>query len=293
MSNWGVKVKDELGKQYEKDDAFKASARLHQSQYRSSVLNVDFDEYGNRLTEADAKSLLNYYDRLNVRSALRERYSNYSKMRDADMLRSEHIPFNLFSPLASHPDLAKRVIESLLGIDCNAPFDIRFEYAPEPKGNYLDDGTAFDTYIQFNRVGIGIEVKYTEQAYRIGETEKKNVENLQSRYWEVTRDLESFIDDRNPLLGTDEMRQIWRNHLLGLSMLQRGDLDEFYSITLYPEGNDHFQYAIPAYRDLLADRGRAQVFGCTFERFIDSIDGDDEILKWKGYLTDRYLIIDI
>ena len=56
----------EIGTQYEQDDRFKAAARLHQSRYRSTVLNVDYSEYGNQLTEKDAQSLMNYYASLNV-----------------------------------------------------------------------------------------------------------------------------------------------------------------------------------------------------------------------------------
>ena len=73
MTLKGDEVKYELGKQYGKDDSFKASARLHQSQYRASILQVEYDEYGNRLTDTDGKSLLNYYDELNVLSVLRDR----------------------------------------------------------------------------------------------------------------------------------------------------------------------------------------------------------------------------
>ena len=88
-----------IGPQYEHDDHFKAAARLHQSAYRAKVLKVGFDKYGNRLTEWAGRALLNYYDGLGVREALRQRYPTYTKSRDADMLRSEHIPFNLFAPL--------------------------------------------------------------------------------------------------------------------------------------------------------------------------------------------------
>lgn len=35
-----------IGKQYSKDDDFKRKARLHQSNYRAEILNVDCDEYG-------------------------------------------------------------------------------------------------------------------------------------------------------------------------------------------------------------------------------------------------------
>ena len=141
-------MKYEIGPQYAKDDWFKAVARLHQSRFRSAVLNVDFDEYGNRLTDADARSLLNYYNGLNVREVLRGRYPAYSKSRDADMLRSEHIPFNMFAPLKDNPELAMQVITAAFGVECRPPFDIRFEWAPKPRGHYLDDGTAFDVYIQ-------------------------------------------------------------------------------------------------------------------------------------------------
>ena len=67
-----------IGPQYEHDDHFKAAARLHQSPYRAKVLKVDFDKYGNRLTEWASRALLNYYDGLGVREALRQRYRRRS-----------------------------------------------------------------------------------------------------------------------------------------------------------------------------------------------------------------------
>jgi hypothetical protein len=101
---------EKLGKQYEEDDDFKRRARLHQSLFRRDVLSVDYNEYGNRFQDYDAKRFLNYYDGLNVRKALRDRYPNFSQRRDADMLRSEHIPFNLFAPLKNDFALAKGII---------------------------------------------------------------------------------------------------------------------------------------------------------------------------------------
>jgi hypothetical protein len=69
----------ELGNQYEKDDDFKKQARLHQSKFRRDVLSVDYDEYGNRLKDEDAKRLLNYYEQLGVRKVLRKRYPELFK----------------------------------------------------------------------------------------------------------------------------------------------------------------------------------------------------------------------
>lgn len=289
-------MKHKIGKQYAPDDEFKASARLHQSRFRANVLKVDYHEYGNRLKDQDAKKHLNYYDGLNVRVALTKRYPNYSKKRDADMLRSEHMPFNLFAPLESDKKVARNIILNSFGIECSEIVSIKYEYAPEPKEQYLNDETAFDTYISYinpmgDTGGIGIEIKYTEREYRIGRSEKVKVEDSNSTYWMTTRASGVFIDGNNTVLGTDPMRQVWRNHLLGLSMIQNMDIKEFYSITLYPAGNKHFQQVIPEYRALLRESQRQNVFGCTFRSFFHSISGNDAFEKWKAYLIERYVVV--
>lgn len=142
-----------IGEQYAPDNRFKAAARLHQSKYRAEVLKVGFNEYGNWLCDEDAKALLNYYDKLNCRGMLRVRYPNYAKRRDADMLRSEHIPFNLLAPLITDRKSAIAIIKRAFGIECTKICYINMEYAPEPKESYLNDGTAFDTYIEVIKAG--------------------------------------------------------------------------------------------------------------------------------------------
>jgi hypothetical protein len=285
----------EIGEQYKFDDKFKTAARLHQSKYRTEVLLVNYEDYGNRLKEYDAKALLNYYDKLNVRTTLRKRYPSYSKKRDADMLRSEHIPFNLLAPLDTDRKTSNKIISSAFGINCVDILSIDIEYAPDPKNEYLNDGTAFDTYIKILKSdgkssGIGIEVKYTEQAYKIGVTEKINIVNKDSLYWKTARSSNAFIDPNDEIFGSDPLRQIWRNHLLGLSMIAHGDIHEFYSITLFPEGNEHFHHELPRYRDLLNDSEKEHVFGCTFEKFISAIGGTPAFDEWKEWLVRRYVV---
>lgn len=92
----------------------------------------------------NGQALLNYYDKLNCRQALRERYPSYSRERDADMLRSEHIPFNLLAPLDTNRDVAVGIIQKAFGIECVELNVVALEYAPKPKLSYLDDGTSFD-----------------------------------------------------------------------------------------------------------------------------------------------------
>jgi len=284
-----------IGPQYEPDDQFKAAARLHQSAYRANVLKVGFDQYGNRLTESAGRVLLNYYDGLGVRDALRRRYPTYSRSRDADMLRSEHIPFNLFAPLIDRPDLANSLLYRILGVELSPPYQIELEWAPKPAEKYLGDRTSFDTYIkgaddQGRVVGVGIEVKYTEQGYRLGPSEALRIENPESTYWTTTRESGIFTDTGCKLLATDDLRQIWRNHLLGLKMRAVGDLDRFISVTIFPSGNEHMSHALSRYQRLLTNEGKSDLQSCTFERYIGFLDGDAVIEEWKSFLQDRYLV---
>lgn len=284
-----------IGTQYKLDDEFKAKARLFQSKYRAEVLEVGFQDYGNRLTDSDAQALLNYYSKLNSRDVLRKRYPSYSRKRDADLLRSEHIPFNLLAPLNTDREAAVKIISDVWNIPCAKIQAIEIEYAPSPKENYLNDGTAFDTYLKVllengNTCGIGIEVKYTEQAYPIGQTESVNINNHDSLYWATARASGVFNNPEDAIFGTDEFRQVWRNHLLGLKMSQVGDVDEFYSITLFPKGNNHFNHVIPEYISHLKDKAKPYVIGCTFEKFIPAIQGTVEFEEWKHWLDQRYII---
>ena len=285
----------EIGSQYDPDDPFKAAARLHQSRYRANILDVDYSDYGNRLTDVDGRALLNYYDGLGVREALKQRYSQYSKRRDADLLRSEHIPFNMMAPLAERPDLARMIIKDAFQQKVEGPFELKLEWAPEPKHKYLDDMTSFDAYLQGfgadgGLIGIGVEVKYTERGYRIGKSEYKRVHDPESTYWTITHDSGIFADSETGELAKDDLRQIWRNHLLGLAMVGRGEIAKFVSVTLYPSGNTHFTHALEKYQGYLKDASRDSVYGCTFERFIECIRGDDGIERWKRFLKERYLV---
>ncbi len=147
---------------------------------------------GERLTNVHGRALLNYYGGLGIREALKNKCPQSSKRRDADLLRSEHIPFNMLAPLAGRPDLARMVIKDAFKQKLQGPFELKLEWAPEPKQNNLDDMTSFDAYLQgFGAggilMGIGIEVKYTERGYRIGRSEAKRVDEPESTYWVMTR----------------------------------------------------------------------------------------------------------
>jgi hypothetical protein len=210
------------------------------------------------------------------------------------MLRSEHIPYNMLAPFGDRPVLLQSVLQKGLAIELAPPFVLRIEWAPAPATEYLGDLTSFDTYIegadaQGKRVGIGVEVKYTERAYRIGASEAERVRNQDSSYWKLTRNCGLFLPEFREQLAGDDLRQIWRNHLLGLAMVARGDIQQFYSITLHPAGNKHMAHAIAAYRERLHLHSREFVRGWTFEEFISRLQGDDSGMAWRQYLSERYL----
>ncbi len=153
------------------DDKFKRKARVHQSWYRANVLKVNPGEYENFLNDEDGKKGLNFYQDFDILNAVHERYGKkYNKQLYSNLLRSEHIPFNLFIPLRYDQKFAKEVLGELLKDKIKEILKIEIEYAPPSKEKYLDDRTSFDAYIKYinedNHPGIyGIEVKYTEHGY--------------------------------------------------------------------------------------------------------------------------------
>ena len=249
-------------------------------------------------------------------------------------LRSEHIPWNVFFPMSlSENNLkhAKDIFNFIINqvspesqkiLEITA---IKVEYAPidekateEPFTKcYLNDRTSFDTYIEYvaedgEKGGIGIEVKYTEEGYQPGDTEKKaaitDYKNPKYRYLDVMKKSLYYIpaafkpDIKHPHLWSplvsNELRQIWRNHLLGASMVQHRDIKYFLSLHLYPKGNIHFHGdeehmgAVKYYQSWLSPEGQKTWKAITFEELFHLIQKnftDSQGNDWANYLKERYL----
>lgn len=221
-------------------------------------------------------------------------------------LRSEHIPYNLFFPMMKiqNKTATKGFFNELLGRDGVAEIlDVKIEYAPQPKCNYLNDGTSFDAFVLYrhkdgSKGAIGIEVKYTEKEYSIGDTEYRNTHDeagnvkLAEHYEHATRLSGYYILDSEEELVSDNLRQIWRNHILGASMIQHGDIRHFDSVTVFPDGNTHFHTASDEYRGVLTEEGRSSFFAITYEEMFEALTHHfrtPEYLAWIRYLYHRYL----
>ena len=305
---------------YKGDKPFKRIARTHQSDFRTNFLKVPFDpdniygKYGAFLMPNDANAGLNFCKdfRQEILDRIQKRYPRLTATQHdglyANMLRSEHIPWNVFIPMAHDLSATAKVFNKILGADeIDEVTDIRIEWAPE-KTKCLNDNTSFDTYIEYlhngKTCGIGIEVKYTEEGYPFGAKERREVmENEQSRYAQVTKSCGWFITEisnrpiRETALCKDEFRQIWRNHILGASMvgnknIGKDKVEKFHSITLYPHGNQHFNVILPAYEQFLTDEGRSTFGYITIESLIDLLDQHfpktKEYQNWINYLRVRY-----
>ena len=295
----------EIGNQYQEDDktdptGFLRRARLHQSKFRAEVLKLPCDTYGNYLTKEDGENGNNFYKGFQIFEAVKK-YRKYNKPLYSNMLRSEHIPFNFFMPFDLNKTFCKNVFNEFFNGVIQTIERIEIEFAPKPKEKYFNYGTSFDTYIEYSRSDntkgiIGIEIKYTEKEYGLegNSKQERDIIDKTSKYYKVSELSKVYKPQAIYVLPNDKFRQVWRNQLLGESILL-ADSDKFKhftSLTLFPKGNLHFIKTSKEYSDLLADNFN-KFMPLTYEDFFAACIKhcpDENYKKWLGYLTTRYIV---
>ncbi len=126
--------------------------------------------------EEDAQKGLIFYAGFDIFEAARQQFDpgvSDNKPMYSNMLRSQHIPFNFFVPLAKNLVYARDVINFFVGGAISDINLIKIEHAPAPE-IALHYRTSFDAYIGYEHVDgtegiLGIEVKYGEGAYPLKE----------------------------------------------------------------------------------------------------------------------------
>jgi len=295
-------------------EAFKKKAKKHQEDFREKELQVDYYKYRNVLKYQDACKGLIFYEgfRKEIMNELTKPLGKTSSVPSGQMLtnllRSEHIPYNIFFPMRKDLEGCKNLFNMILGRDeIKSIQDILIEYHPEPIEEYLDDHTAFDVYVPYlnkndQPCGIGVEVKYTEKEYPLkqGSREYAHVRDeygaarLSEAYLRVTEQSGYFrAEVTADILTSNKFRQIWRNHILGASMILHGDLADFTSITLYPQENIHFSMdAMPKYKNLLTDEQSYTCIPLSYENLFEWMNRHLQLKQkdeWISYLKRRYL----
>ncbi len=297
---------NDYGKQYHKDKVmdktgFREKARLHQSRFRTENVSKFYNNYGNMLCERDAAAGFNFYrEEFEILDAVKDVSKKYSEKLFANMLRSEHIPFNFFIPLERDKKFARILLNQFCNNTISEIRKIHIEHAPKEARKLLNDRTSFDTYIEYTHVdggkGIfGIEVKYTEHGYEIGKKESELISKEDSPYNKLTRESNIYKSDRIEELKIDSLRQIWRNQLLAEACLRAPNLGIKHAtlITFFPKGNSYYQNACKRYSACFEHSSQSKFVAITYESFIKkakSIASEERFIKWLNYLEERYII---
>ena len=303
--------------------SFFNQAKEHQQKFRESNLQLPaFDKYVTMLTDDDARRGKNFYTEWDgMMEAVMRRYKGFRKPLYKNMLRSEHIPFNFFVPLEQnkHDEKVVRFISKITGITDIATIEkIEFEKSPEKKiylretkgylplkeeEKFLADSTSFDVMLTYQadrgKGGIGIEVKYTEKSYPYGETEKRRMESSDENelYHLTHKNSGIYVDGSVEKLKTKILKQFWRNHLLGLRMIQKGLINEFVSVQLFPDSNQYQKEKSQEYHKQIIANAKSQFVPITYEKFIETglemFKEKNDFENWLKYLKLRYITDDI
>lgn len=296
--------------------AFKDLARIKQIDFKNQKLEL-FEkgqrggiEYDQILASKDALEGANYYtyktaDWSKLKDwALAQEKVAFSSYGLSDMLRSQHIAYNIAYPLyklqQEDPALLTSFLNGLMPVlKLKSVLAIKVEYAGalHPK-DLLDDKTSFDIYLEYlneaEEKGIlGIEVKYTETSYAWGITERKRMKDKSSIYFEVARISGVYNDDWLEKGDVSKiLKQPFRNHLLGLALQQQGACQHFYSVHLYPNFNTYQQKTVKCYLSCLKHESQELFVPITYEDFIElglSMLQSPWQQDWLNYLKDRYI----
>lgn len=188
-----------------------------------------------------------------------------------DLLSSMPMCFNLFGWLHNDPSLISRATSHWWPQIPGSVSSLRFEWSPgRGDSTYLGNHSAFDVAFELalgnGRSGIiGVETKYHEHA----KAESKPKPDKIERYASVATHSAAFKPGSiEAILGTD-MRQIWLDHLLALSMLlhtsKKWQWVRF--VLIHPKRNPSFANAAERYKALLADESTFEVR--TIESMLD------------------------
>jgi hypothetical protein len=299
----------------------KKIAKQKQCDFKRNILKLDTSGkhagvvYEHILDNNDALNGYNFYcyDNINEWKELQDwankntgredknKKVNFNKEGLRNMLRSEHIPYNMFFPLAKvhryNPNLLNHFLKKLIpNIKIENVKKIKIEYTAElNKKKLLNDNTSFDAYIEYfygnKRGGLGIELKYTEKSYPYGINEKNKLFNKESEYNILAKISNSFSCDFYEFTEhrLKKIKQLLRNHLLGIKLVNIEELDEFYSLHLFPEGNKYQMQACEDYITCLSAEGKEGFIPLTYEEFIAAANDTFNNPKWIKYIENRYL----
>lgn len=276
---------------------FLARAREHQRKYLLKKHGVEPSHDVRAIIPAErAMQGANFVNLPVVRDALVKQFQSPKSPLVSDMLRSQHIPFNLVLPLSGQEN-APHFFSKILKLPVERVEMVRVEYAPKEARELLGDRTCFDAYAEVQVKGkgkyaVGIEVKYTEGPYGWGKTEKAEMTRESSNYRKRTNDI--YRSDSFKSLCTPKQKQMWRNQLLGECILAANiGIKDYRYLLLYP-GQSDYSYTMGRDYSVLIREDKADRFAMiSYEDWLDEAHtsvGTIGSVDWVAYARERYLL---
>lgn len=290
------------------DTAYRAAARLLQNKWREkqgypvgkSSRNT---KYGNYIEEKYAREKKVNFLTDNIREqvdiALKNKEDksmiNESRLWE-NMLSSQPLCFNIFGELAYDLDLATLFFKMVFSDKIKEVTKIRFEHSNwRENTKYTGDKSAFDVFVEYTSSSetkgfLGIEVKYAESLREESQTKSENIfkaHEAEYRKWTIDSIFKNGnIND----LKSPPLSQIWRDHLLAISVIGNRDYDEGCFIFLYPKKNTQCEKGINKYKELLVSEDIEATYLCPayIEDYINTLH---KIIHsdWTKDLKERYL----
>ncbi len=275
---------------------FSSKARLLQSIWRTEK-GYDFEKYGNFLKEDFAKQTGANYLTNSIFEIVKSEVENAKTQGKVisepriwnNLLSSQPLAFNLFGELKLNGPLATKVFEELYpDLKIEKITNIEFEHSPGRKDlKYTGDSSAFDVFVEYLTTSgqlsfFGIEVKYAEHL-------KDNPSSHKERYEKISKESGFFDLSQLEKLKEKPIQQIWRDHLLTLSLFisnkdyYRGDF-----IYLFPSENKECANAITKYEQTFLPNKENYFKPLTIEKIVGLIK-EKSTENWIKEFENRYL----
>lgn len=288
------------------DDAFMGRMRFHQSWVRrqqSPLLKAGPHPMkteahrllGNMLAEPDAENGCNF---------LLPEIAAYAKKRQLEvpkniergrllrnMLGSQPMCFNLFTPLALDHDLATRLLSTLPGAPAmKSVTKVVIEFAPTPKP--LGDGTSHDAFVEYEdpsgKTGfLAFETKLTEPFSQKHYDFHQGYSKWQTSHWWWQQGAEAKFSDLH-------WNQLWRNHLLSYAMLneERSKYAQCHNAVVYHQHDSACVHALQEYQSLLTPQGASTLLDWRLDILVqawEAATSTSEERVWLEKFRQRYL----
>jgi hypothetical protein len=295
-----MKPDKELRKKYKTDyydkTDFASNARLLQSIWRTEN-GFEFEKYGNFLKldfakETGANFLTNGIFKI-VKFEVENKHIDGKVIQEPriwnNLLSSQPLAFNLFGELKINKELATSIFKHLYPErNIKKVTAIEFEYSPgRKKLKYTGDSSAFDVFIEYitekdEKGFFGIEVKYAEDLNDEPSTHKNIYETISSS---------SGIFEISNInrLKEKPIQQIWRDHLLALSLfVTNNDYEIGDFIYLYPSENLNCKSGVEKYKSTFKESIETHFKPLIIEKLVEVIKVHCSD-KWIIDFEDRYL----